>query len=416
MTKDSVLRATVAAAMLLAGSLEAQGPVRHTLHERIAERLANREAALIELRRDLHRHPEVSGAEERTAGVIAARLEALGFEVRTGVGGHGVVGILHGARPGPMVAFRADMDAVASNAPDPVEFRSLTPGVRHICGHDVHVTVGIGIAEGLAAVRDELAGSLMLVFQPAEERATGANAMLADGVFASSTPDAIYAVHTAPYPVGQLGTAPGGMMAGRDMVHVAIRGTGDLEAAVDSARSVIQRVSTVPPQLALQPAPEGFILAQVFPAGRAPGGNGWVVRAQITTASADARARARESILQGLEELTLPDVSLETTYQDRVMAGVTNDSSLVSRGNASIRAVLGDASVLLVEGVPPAFSEDFGSFQDEVPGVMYFLGVSNPAAGTVGMPHSPDYVADEGAILVGAKAMTAVLLDWLTSR
>ena len=95
---------------------------------------------------------------------------------------------------------------------------------------------------------------------------------------------------------------------------------------------------------------------------------------------------------------------------------MTNDSSLVSRANANIRAVLGDASVLLVEGVPPAFSEDFGSFQDEVPGVMYFLGVSNPAAGTVGMPHSPDYVADEGAILVGAKAMTAVLLDWLTSR
>ena len=95
------------------------------------------------------------------------------------------------------------------------------------------------------------------------------------------------------------------------------------------------------------------------------------------------------------------------------MAGVTNDAALVSRANASIRAVLGDQAVVLVQGVPPAFSEDFGSFQEEVPGVMYFLGVSNPTAGTVGMPHSPDYVADDGAILVGARAMTAVLLDGL---
>ena len=95
------------------------------------------------------------------------------------------------------------------------------------------------------------------------------------------------------------------------------------------------------------------------------------------------------------------------------MAGVTNDSSLVSRANTNIRSVLGDEAVLQLQGVPPAFSEDFGSFQDEVPGVMYFLGVSNPTTGTVGMPHSPDYVADEGAILVGAKAMTAVFLDWL---
>jgi amidohydrolase len=315
-----------------------------------------------------------------------------------------------------MVAFRADMDAVASNAPDPVEFRSLTPGVRHICGHDVHVTVGIGIAEGLAAVREELAGSLMLVFQPAEERATGAKAMLADGVFADGKPDAIYAVHTAPLAVGQLATAAGGMMAGRDLVDVMISGSGDLAAAADSARQVIQRVSTVPPAQAFQPAPAGFILAQVFRAGSVTEGEGWVLRAQITTASVDARTRAKNAVMQGLDDVTLPGVRLETVYQERVIAGVTNDSALVARANANIRTVLGDTAVVTVESVLPAFSEDFGSFQDEVPGVMYFLGVSNPAAGTVGMPHSPGYVADEGAILVGARAMTAVMLDWLTGR
>ena len=416
MIKGLAFSATAALAVCLAAPLDAQQEEHRALEQRVAERLASTEASLIELRRDIHQHPEVSGQEERTAGVIAARLQALGFEVQTGVGGHGVVGILRGGRSGPMIAFRADMDAVPSNAPDPVEFRSLTPGVRHICGHDVHVTVGIGIAEGLSAVRDELAGSVMLVFQPAEESATGAKAMLADGVFASAKPDAIYAVHTAPYPVGQLGTAPGGMMAGRDIVQVTVRGTGDLEAAVAAVGEAIQSVSTVPPAMALQPQPEGFILAQVLPTAPTPDGEGQLVRAQITTASAEARARGKATILESLEALVLNDVTIETGYQDRFMAGVTNDADLVSRANASIRGVLGDEAVVLVEGVPPVFSEDFGSFQDEVPGVMYFLGVSNPEKGIVGMPHSPGYVADERAILVGARAMTAVILDWLSPQ
>src|SRR5206468_6878335 len=121
-------------------------------------------------------------------------LRELGLEVRTGVGGHGIVAVIRGAKPGPMVAFRADLDAVPSDAPDPVEFRSLTPGIRHICGHDVHATIGLAIAQGLAAVQDVLAGSVMLIFQPAEERATGARAMLADGLFTGEKPAAIFAV------------------------------------------------------------------------------------------------------------------------------------------------------------------------------------------------------------------------------
>jgi len=112
-----------------------------------AERIEALRAELIEVRRDLHRHPEVSGEEERTAGVVARRLEALGLEVRTGVGGHGVVGLLRGAKDGPLLAFRADMDAVPSTAPDPVEFRSVNEGVRHICGHDIHTTIGLALAE-----------------------------------------------------------------------------------------------------------------------------------------------------------------------------------------------------------------------------------------------------------------------------
>jgi amidohydrolase len=407
--------AAIVLAVLVASPLYAQQTTFDSVYAKVTEQLTLKEAELIALRRDLHQHPELSGAEERTAVVVAERLQTLGFEVRTGVGGFGVVGILHGARPGPTVAYRADMDAVRSNAPDPVEFRSLTPGVRHICGHDVHVAVGIAIAEGLAAVRDELAGSVMLVFQPAEENATGARAMLADDVFGSAKPEAIYAVHTAPPPVGQLGTKTGGMMAGRDVVQVVVSGSGNLDAAADSVRTLINGVSNISQQEAVQYAPDDFLLAQAFSGRAMGGGDRRLVQAQVTTANPDVRAYAKTTILDRLENLRLEGVAIEPTYRDRVMAGVTNDSSLVTRANTNIRSVLGDEAVLQLEGVPPAFSEDFGSFQDEVPGVMYFLGVSNPATGTVGMPHSPDYVADEGAILVGAKAMTAVLLDWLVA-
>jgi metal-dependent amidase/aminoacylase/carboxypeptidase family protein len=254
----------------------------------------------------------------------------------------------------------------------------------------------------------------MLVFQPAEERATGAKAMLADGVFGSMRPDAIYAVHTVPYPVGILGTAPGVMMAGRDMVRVTVSGSGDLAAAAQAVREAIEAVSTVPPAQATQAAAPGFILTQVS-RNRTADPGAVVVRARVTTASSDARARAKAAILSGVEALSFSDVTLETEYRERVIAGVTNDADLVSRANRNIRSKLGEDAVVPVLGVPPAFSEDFGSFQDEVPGVMYFLGVSNPAKGTVGMPHSPDYVADDGAIIVGARAMTTVILDWLVA-
>lgn len=174
--------------------------------------LARERAALVDMRRDLHRHPEVSGQEARTANVVADHLRGLGLTVRTGVGGHGVVGVLTGARPGPLVAYRADMDAVPSSAPDPVDFASVVPGVRHICGHDLHVTVGLGLATALSAMRAQLAGRVMFIFQPAEERATGAKAMLDAGVFADPLPRAIFGLHTAPMPVGVLSSKADRMM------------------------------------------------------------------------------------------------------------------------------------------------------------------------------------------------------------
>lgn len=397
-----------------AGPAEAQSRDSPSLQESVDRRLTEQRADLIEVRRDLHRYPEVSGREERTAGVIAGRLQALGMDVRTGVGGHGVIAMLRGGRPGPTVAFRADMDAVASTASDPVDFPSTVKGVRHTCGHDIHTTVGLALADGMAAIRDDLAGSVMFVFQPAEENATGARAMLDDGVFGELRPDAIFAYHTAPLEVGQIGTKSGVLLAGRDQFTVTLSGNSDLSGPADKVVELIRGTSTIDPAT---PSVDGdFALTRAFTSQARAGVESRVIRGQATTSSPAVSARVEESIREGLAGLEPDGISWTLDYRERVIAGVTNDLKLERASRAPLRSVLGDSALLVLETVPTKFSEDFGSFQEQVPGVMYYLGVSNSEKGWVGLPHSPGYVADEAAIEIGARAMTAVILDYLETH
>ena len=411
-----LLAVAVFTGLVLAGDAQAQTAERANLFERMARQVKERERDLIELRHDIHQHPELSGSEERTAGLVASRLADLGFDVRAGVGGHGVVGVIEGERPGPVVAFRADMDAVRSSSEDPVEYRSTVPGVRHICGHDVHTAIGVGLAEGFAAIREDLPGTVMLVFQPAEERGTGAKAMLADGIFDAVRPDAIFSVHTAPFNLGEVATVAGGMMAGRASVSVTVQGTGDLDEATSMVRTALEGVGTVPSHLAGAFAPEGFIFVELSPgAAEALPGGGAVVRGQVMTLGED-RDRAEVAVMDVLGSLELPGVTFEVRYDARFMEGVTNAPTLVDLANAGIRALAPDVAVSQVPGAIPAFSEDFGSFQARVPGVMYFLGVNNPETGTVGVPHSPNYVADDGSIVVGTRVMLAAMLERLSAE
>ena len=329
---------------------------------------------LIDVRRDIHRHPEVSGQEERTAGIVAARLRDLGLEVRSGIGGHGVVGVLRGGQAGPGVAFRADMDAVYSSAPDPVPFASETPGVRHICGHDIHTTVALGIAEALTAIRDDLPGTAVFIFQPAEE----------------------------------IGSVEGLSLPGLDQVTVTLRGDGDLEAAARAYAGAISAVST-----GMEVAPGDFIGAMLGPprSGSEPGE--WVVAGMVRAGSPEARAKARSGIEEGLAAVQRDGVSYELSYEEQALPDMVNDPELVRSTLETIRSVVGQDGLLEVNEVTPYFSEDFARYQQHIPGVMYWLGVSNSQLGYVGMPHSPGFVADEESIIVGAKTMAAVLLDYL---
>jgi metal-dependent amidase/aminoacylase/carboxypeptidase family protein len=399
------------------GSLRAQD-ANDAGHDPILERMDQRLAAvadeLVAIRRDIHRHPELSGQEERTAGIVAKRLTGLGFEVRTGVGGHGVVGVIRGRGEGPVVAYRADMDAISSTAPDAVSFRSETPGVRHICGHDIHTTVGLAIAEALAAVRDELPGTVKLIFQPAEESIEGARGMIADGVLDDPSPVAILALHTAPLEVGQIGVIEGMVLPGLDVVKITLSGDGDLEAAARAYADVFSQVSTVGPpgpDLTIAGVPE-FIFA--YASGAEPAGeDSWVVRGFVRASGEDQYSRAKSDLLARLAAIGLEGVTHEVEYVDRWLADTINDQDLLDASVPTIRSRVGSSGVVVTRAPIPYFGEDFSFFQQEIPGALFWLGVSNSEKGTVGLPHSPDYVADEGSIQVGARTMGAVILELL---
>ena len=241
------------------------------------------------------------------------------------------------------------MDAVPSDAPDPVDYRSLTPGVRHICGHDVHTTIAIAMAQGFASIKDRLPGTVMFLFQPAEENATGAKAMLAAGVFDRIKPDAIFAVHTAPFNVGQLASAPGGLMAGRDGVRVTIERAADPAATANAVRDRILALGTVTGMAALAPSPPDFVFVQASVPPPADGAK-HAVEASITMASAEVRTRTHAAVEAAVAELDRPDdTELRLEYEERFIAGATNDPDLVKRAATVVDGVLGAGSVTMLD-------------------------------------------------------------------
>lgn len=379
------------------------------LQEQIDAHLHNIESDLIDFRRDLHQYPEVSGNEKRTAAAVASHLKQLGLNVREGVGGHGVVALLKGGKPGPVAAFRADMDAVPSDQPDPVAFASKIPGVRHICGHDIHTTVGIALAEGLVAIQDDLPGAVLFIFQPSEENLRGARAMLDDGALENTRPDVIFSYHTAPLEVGQIGSKAGVLMASRDRFDIRLHGRSNIGDAARSLNEALKAMTTTSPgQISVI---GDFAQVLVFESGKVKDENAWRIQGNVSIAGETMRAHIKNEIAEVLVTLEADGVTSTFEYAETNAAGVTNDVALEKAAQTPMRAILDNDGLVTLNSVPTGFSEDFGLFQKEVPGVMYFLGVSNSEKGWVGMPHSPNYVADEAAIVIGARAMAAVILN-----
>jgi amidohydrolase len=389
--------------------------------------------AVTEIRHRIHQHPELGNREFETAKLVADYLRSLGLdEVRTGIAHTGVIGVLRGGKPGPVVAVRADMDALPVTENTPLPFKSTVRstylgqevGVAHACGHDIHVAVQLGVASVLASARKDLPGTVLFIFQPAEEGPPpgedgGASLMLKEGAFAAPRPSAIFGLHTmASLGVGKVSYTPGPALAASDEFHIVIHGTqahgASPQLSVDPvviAAQAILAIQTIhsrnlPP---LEPAVvtigivRGGQRFNIIPGEVELGGT---VRT-YSPATQDLIERRMREILTGVTAAGGGSFDLE--YR-RIIPATVNDTVLTARMVPTLRRIVGPDNVLRVE--PGMVSEDFAYFAREVPGFYYRLGQVKPGT-TSGDHHTPTYLADDSMIPVGMRAMSALLLDYL---
>jgi amidohydrolase len=381
---------------------------------------------LIEQRRDFHMYPELSNREERTARVVAVKLRALGLdEVKTGVGKHGVVALLKGKRPGPVVAVRADMDALPILETINVPYKSRNEGVKHACGHDAHMTVQLGVAETLSQMRDQMRGAIKFIFQPAEEgpppnEAGGAELMIKEGALENPRPAAIFGLHVMPnIEVGQVGYNSGAAMASSDRFSITVRGKKVHGAYPhDGIDTVVVAAECV---TALQTIRSRRINTQeplVITLGSIHGGNRFNIIADevklegtMRTLNEEVRKNAIEMMKQTLAGVT---AAYGASYELEFGANnpVTyNDPALVEATLPLMRRIAGEKNIISPR--PQMGAEDFSRYQRIIPGFFYFLGVGNKSKGMTAMIHTPEFDIDEESLVIGVKLMSNVLFDYL---
>ena len=394
------------------------------------------EAKVIEWRRDFHRHPELGNREFRTAEKVARHLRSLGIEVRTEVAHTGVVGLLRGG-PGPVVALRADMDALPVTERVDVPFASTVRaiyngrevGVMHACGHDNHVAILMGVAEVLAGMREALPGSVKFLFQPAEEGAPageegGARLMLAEGAFEDPRPDVIFGLHVFPYEVGTIAYRPEGTMASSDGLRILVKGRqthgampwGGVDPIVIAAQIVLglqtivsrQVDTTLTPAIVTIGSIHGGVRGNIIP-------DDVELVGTIRTFDAGVQEQLHERIRRTATSIA---ESAGATAEVTIRRGypvTRNDPELTQKMLPTLERVAGAERVVLVP--PTTGAEDFSYFAQQVPGLFFFLGVTPVGTdrAAVAPNHSPYFAADEKALLLGVRALAHLTIDAMSA-
>lgn len=386
-----------------------------------------------EQRHQIRRNPELSNQEVETAKLVAAHLKSLGMEVRTGVAKTGVIGILEGGQPGPVVAVRADMDALPVTEATDLPFKSVKRGVfegnavgiAHACGHDIHTSVQLGVASVLAAMRKDLKGTVMFIFQPAEEGAPngeegGADLMMKEGIFKDLRPAAIFALHSFPdWEVGEVAVTSGPVYASSDTWYATIKGKQAHGAyphlAIDPvlmAAEAVQSLQSIRSR-SLPPREAGVVTVGVIRGGERFN----IIPAEVqlagtvrtySSATQDLIEQRMREILDGVTRAGGGSYTLD--YQ-RANPPTINDPALTAWARSSLVARLGAQAV--VDGEPTMGAEDFPFFlQDGIPGFYFRLGVTKPGTQN-GALHTPTFRPDDGAIQVGIRAMSGLVVDFL---
>jgi amidohydrolase len=409
-----------------------------TLKAEVSKRADALTEKVINWRRDFHEHPELGNQEKRTAAIIAKHLQDLGIEVKTGVAKTGVVGILKGGKPGPVVALRADMDALPVTERVPLPFASKVKttyndqevGVMHACGHDSHVAMLMGVAEILAGMKKDLAGTVKFIFQPAEEGAPvgeegGAELMVKEGVLQNPKVDVIFGLHiNSQTPVGQLTYRPGGTMAAVNDMKITITGKqahgaypwSSVDPVVVAAQIVNNLQTIVSRNLNITENPGVVTIGSIH------GG----VRSNIIPEKVEMLGTIRN--FTAADEAMFIDriktIATKTAEAAGAKAEVLipysahypvtfNDEALTEKMLPSLQNTAGAANVKLKPPVTGA--EDFSFYQEKVPGLFFFLGAMPKGQDPLKAPshHTPDFFIDESSFNLGVKALCNLTLDYM---
>lgn len=396
-----------------------------TIHQKIEKDTEEIFTRLVELRRDFHRHPELAGNEIRTSKIIAEYLSDLGLEVKTGIAGNGVIGILRGNGNGKNIAWRADMDALPNDFPDDVSYKSTVEGIQHGCGHDVHMAIGLGIAEVLAKNKDSIRGTVYFIFQPEEETFVGAKNMVGSSEFSNIDLDEIYSLHVTALPVGQIMVKPKELYAYQKRVQISFSDAfteDDAKKLYDTIRREILRKKDganpweIPkafdsigglrnPNTAFRDylfLEDSFVIEEE--------NNQLHIKAYLYETDKDNLPNILPKIEQLISSSEFKEEFIAISYIQENPT-VLNDEELTDQAINILNDIYGYETVVIDYGQIPYFNDDFFYFQQKIPGVYFLFGGSNVEKGIMAMNHAPNFRVDEECIKIGVESFSSLILE-----
>ena len=433
---DTIFAVTLSLILAMSSTADAQRvPPSGMVDDKIEPAVKRHVAKTLTFRHQIHQNPELGNREYETAKLVESHLRALGIEVRSGIAHTGVVGILKGNKDGPTIAVRADMDALPVTEDTDLPFKSTKRGtyngqdvgIMHACGHDIHTAVQMGVASVLIDLKADIPGTVLFIFQPAEEgpppgEEGGAELMVREGVFDDPRPEAVFGLHAlANLPVGQVGFTEGPALAAVDHFKATVKGVQTHGAqphlgvdAIVMASQAVVALQTIASRN-LDPLQPVVVTVGMFHSGERFNIIPAEVRLEGTVRTYDAGVRDTVERRMGeiLDGITKAGGGSFVLDYDRGTPATINDPELTQWMVPSVRAIMGDEGV--VELNPTMGGEDFSYFANEVPGFFYRLGTLRE--GTVSGPHhSPTFRADDAAVPIGMRVMSNVLLDYMIRR
>jgi len=397
-----------------------------TLHQQAAATYDD----LRQIRRHLHRFPELSGDEAQTVAYLLEKLQGLGLTFRTNLSGHGFIADLISDPSKDTLALRLDLDALSIQEESQASYHSQIPGVMHACGHDVHSTIGVGVARVLASIREDLPVNIRFIFQPEEEEITGALNMIEAGALKDPIPKAIWGLHVAPFPTGNIAWTDNLFLAGFEHYLGVLYPEGDNELPTEFMAEKAQKCCDAIIALNRWHLPQTWEAMQSFwqtmQAG-SPGLKKFIVfdastnseepelwhgqfGIGIKAASSVLYQRAIEQIQAELDQIC---ASIPLNYRLLLMGSmeaVRNDPALVKTALPALQRTIGEDHLIKLNAAFPFNCEDFTYYTKHIPGAMIWLGAANPISGKYAMLHTPNFDVDETCLLTGTIAMASLLI------